>query len=134
LFEPVERQDARFGQVAQQYLQLRLAELTANGAGVKFIEKLTSHVALIVEIVGAQTSVASVDFDLCQTVRGTMAHVPANLSKLYKDKPLEKVIALASEQGKPALRPVPQGGYLRVLTAILELAVRKQLIRSNPAA
>ena len=70
LFNPVRPPDTTFGELADQFLELRLADAVANNVGKKFIDKVTAFVTLIREIIGSDTPVATVDFDMCQKARG----------------------------------------------------------------
>lgn len=133
LFNPAQPPDVTFGSLADQFLELRLADATANNVGKKFVDKVTAFVALIREIIGSDTPVASVDFDTCQKARGTVARTPSNRVKIYGDLPLAQAIERATADQRPLLSAITQQGYLRTLSDILDLAVKKRLIPSNPA-
>jgi hypothetical protein len=133
LFDPVRQPQITFGVLATQFLDWRLAEAAANDVGKKFIDKLTAHVALICEIVGPDTPVAAVDFDVCQNVRTILARTPSNRTKVFGKLPLQDAIQRAAADGHPTLSAITQQGYLRALTDTLEFAVLKRLIPSNPA-
>jgi integrase len=133
LFNPVRPPDVTFGELADQFLELRLADAVANNVGKKFIDKVTAFVVLVREIIGPDTPVAAVDFDMCQKARGIVARTPSNRVKIYGDMPLAQAIERAAADHRPVLSAVTQQGYLRTLTDILDLAAKKRLIPSNPA-
>ncbi|WP_036289979.1 site-specific integrase [Methylosinus sp. PW1] len=133
LFNPQSPKQTTFGELADQFLKLRLAEATANNVGKKFIDKVTAFVALVREIIGPDTSLHDVNFDACQNARAIVAQMPSNRVKIYGDLPLDQVIERAAADERPLLSAITQQGYLRTLTDILDLAVKKRLIPSNPA-
>jgi hypothetical protein len=122
-----------FGELADQCLDLVTEEATANGTNRKWLDKQRATLALIREIVGADTPVAAIDYDACLRVRSTLACVPVNRTKLYKGLPLDKAISRAAAAGKPVLSAATQQAYLGAFKDVLDLAARKRLIPVNPA-
>ena len=122
-----------FGELARQSLQLAEEEAAANETSRKWLDKQRATLAVICEIVGPDTAVGSIDYDACLRVRSTLAHVPANRSKLYKGLSLDDAIARAEIEGKARLSSTTQQFYLGIFKEVLDLATRKRLIATNPA-
>ena len=132
-FNPSRPPDVTFGDLAAQFLEAKLEDAAANDTGKKWRDKFEAHLALIREIIGDDTPVATVDYDMCMKARSTLSLLPANRTKIYGKAKLDYVIKRAAKEGRPMMSSITQQGYLRALTDVLDLALRKRLIPSNPA-
>jgi hypothetical protein len=133
LFDPARTAQVTFGELAHQYLEITVAEATANRTSQKWIDKVNANVALIRAIIGDKTPVHAVDYDACLRVRSMLARLPSNRTKLYPDLSLEEAAKQGAIDKKPLLSPVTQQNYLAALRDILDLAAKKRLIPVNPA-
>jgi integrase len=133
LFNPLRPPQVSFGQLADQYLHLTEEDAATNRLGRKGLDRQRATVALIREIIGDSTPVDAIDYDTCLHVRGTLARIPANRTKIYGTRPLDYAIERAAAENKPLLSPVTQQQYLAGLRDALDLAVKKRLIPVNPA-
>ena len=133
LFNPSRPPQVRFGELADQYLQLTEEDAATNRLSQKGIDRQRATLALIQEIIGDGTPVDAIDYDTCLTVRSTLARIPANRTKIYGTRPLEEAIERAAAENKPLLSPVTQQQYLAALRDVLDLAAKKRLIPVNPA-
>lgn len=133
LFDPARKPVPSFGDLAEQYVTEKLNEAEINNISRKRTDKVQANIALIREIVGAKTSVSAIDYDVCQKVRTSLARTPTNRTKLFPTLPLEKAIERAAGLGKTTLSTTTQNQYLDTFRDILQLAVAKQLLVSNPA-
>ena len=133
IFNGARPPDVPFSQLAEQRLQQVKEEAAANGTSRKWIDKQRAAMALICEIIGDATPVGAIDYDICMSVRSTLARAPTNRSKLYKKLTLNEAIARAAAQGKATMAPLTQQYYLRVFKDVLDLAAKKRLITVNPA-
>lgn len=133
VFDARQPANATFGELSDQFLAVTEEEASANGTSLKWVDKQRANVALLREMIGVEKPICSVDYDACLRVRGLLARLPANCSKLYNGLPLEQAILRAEAEAKPLLSPVTQQGYLATLREILDLAAKKRLIGVNPA-
>jgi hypothetical protein len=77
LFEPSRQPWVRFGELADQYLQLTEEDAATNRLGQKGIDRQRATMALIREIIGDGTPLNAIDYDACLRVRSTLARIPA---------------------------------------------------------
>ena len=134
LFDPDRPAEVLFGDLAKQHLAMKLEEAEANSQSTKWTEKVTSHVALIREIVGDNTPVGTIDFDASLRVRSVLAQLPANRTKIYPKLSLEKAIEQGKKDGRTPMAFITQTDYLRTFKDILDLGCLKRLLPNNPAA
>lgn len=133
LFNPSHAPAVTFGELADQLLQITKEEAELNDVSPKWVDKQKANLALVREIVGHGTPIAAINYDTCLRVRGTIARVPANRTKLYGALPLDQAIARADDDGKPLLSPITQQQYIAAFQGVLDLALKKRLIPANPA-
>ncbi|HEY6702095.1 MAG TPA: DUF6538 domain-containing protein, partial [Pseudolabrys sp.] len=100
-FDPTRRPSVTFGEVAAQYMQFKEADAAENRTGQKWLDKQHAQVDLLCEIVGNETPILKIDFDECMRIRGLIARMPANRTKIYKDLPLDEAITRADAEHKP---------------------------------
>jgi integrase len=98
------------------------------------MDRVRANAALIEEILGSGTLVGDVGWDVCRKALSTLASVPPNRTKIYRDLPLSEAIERAKAAGEPTLSHITQGQYLRTFKELLDLAVNKQLIAKNYAS
>jgi integrase len=122
------------GELAEQFLALKEEEGAALGVQRKSLDKVGANVALIREILGDTTLVRDLNWDACRRAVSMLAQVPKNRTKIYKAVSLEEAITLAKSQGNSGLSAISQDQYLATLKDMLDLAVNKELIRTNYAA
>jgi integrase len=132
-FDPTQRPSVTFGELAIQFMKFKEEDAAENRTGQKWLDKQHAQVDLLCEIVGKETPILKIDFDECMRIRGLIAHMPANRTKIYKDLPLDEAIARADAEKKPRLSAFTQERYLASLREILDLAAKKRLISVNPA-
>jgi integrase len=133
MFGPQEQTETTFGEIADQLVAIISEEARANGTSAKWIDAQRANIALLKEIVGAETPISRVDYDVCMNVRNVLGAIPANRNKLYPKLDLDRVIQLADQQGKRKLSAVTQGEYLSTFRNIMALGFKKRVIPSNPA-
>jgi integrase len=134
VFNGREQPDVTFGEVADQYLAAVKEEAKANGTSAKWVDKQTANVALLKEIIGGNVPVRTADYDVCLTVRSKLAQLPSNRLKLYPKLSIDDAIKRAAKDGKPLMSHPTQSVYLNTLRGVLDLAAKKRLIATNPAA
>ena len=133
LFGPQERSTASFGELAGQFLREEEEEAASNKVSQKSRDRTKAQVTLIRELVGDGVPVAAIDYDRCMGVRRTLAKVPTNWNKHYKGFALVDAIRRGEAEERPCLGAIVQDQNLAVFRRILDLAVRKKLLGSNPA-
>ena len=136
-FDQLFRTDAKvkmtLGELCTEYFKQYNEEAGNTGIAQKRIDTVRSHLDLLQEALGEDTPVQAIDYDRCMAFRSTLARIPSNRSKIYKNKPLNEAIALAESEGRPPLAYQTQSGYLGTLNKVLELALLKQLISVVPS-
>jgi hypothetical protein len=133
LFDPRMPPAMTVRELAEQYLELKREEGEAHRLGAKSIEKKAENLALVREILGDDTLVRDINWDACRSFLSVLAEVPSNRTKIYKGIPLQDAIARAKTDDRPGLAAITQGQYLGALKDLLDLAVNKELIRTNYA-
>ena len=131
MFSPSRLSRTNFAELAQQFIALKAEDARVNSTSLKHLDRIRAVVQLIEEIVGSSTAVAEVDYDVCLNVRSTLARVPLNRNKLFPGRDINEILRAAD--GATTLSPVSQERYLSGLRDILDLALRKGLIDTNPA-
>ena len=133
LFDPRQPAAVTVRELAEQYLELKREEGEAHKLGAKSIDKKAENLALVREILGDDTLVRDINWDACRRFLSLLAEVPSNRTKIYKGVSLQDAIARAKSDGRPGLAAITQGQYLGALKDLLDLAVNKELIRTNYA-
>ncbi len=138
LFDPAAPPPLTFAELAEQFLQIAGEEAAANGTSRKSVDRQRANVALLRQLVGDATLVGALDYDACLEVRGQLARVPANLTKLsrgesYRNLSLRAAIERGEAAGRAGLSAITQAQYLGTFRDMLDLAAKKRLIAVNPA-
>ena len=133
LFGPHERATTSFGDLATQFLREEEEEAASNGVSQKSRDRTQAQIALVRELVGDDVPVAAIDYDRCMEVRRTLTKVPTNWKKHYNGLALGDAIRRGEAEGRPCLGAITQDQNLAIFRRILDLAVRKGLLGSNPA-
>ena len=120
-------------ELAEQFLALKEEEGSAAGVQRKSLDKVRANVTLIREILGDATLVHDLNWDACRRAVSRLAQVPKNRTKIYKDFSLEEAITLSKGHVNSGLSAISQQQYLATLKEMLDLAVNKELIRTNYA-
>ena len=134
LFNPASPISATFGELAEQIMRLAEENAAINHMGEKGLDKQRASLAVIREIVGDNTPIRDVNYDVCLGVRRVLAELPANKVKFYGAMPISEAVDRSKAEGRPPMSPVTQETYLRALRDVLDLAVNKGLIPVNYAA
>ena len=133
LFDPASPPPVTVGELSEQFLAHEREEAVALKRAQKTIDTKHASLALVREILGDDTLVRDINWDVCRRFCSTLAKVPTNRTKKYKGLPLEEAIARAQDDGGSALSYITQSQYLATLKELLEMAVKKDLIRTNYA-
>jgi hypothetical protein len=131
-FDPSKPADVTFAALAQQYLQQTEEEANINRTSRKWVDKQKANIALLNEVIGANTFIRQIDYDACMRVRSVLSRLPAHRSKLYAGLSINDAIALRVAEQRPALARATQAVYLSTLREILDLALKKGLVTVNP--
>ncbi len=133
LFSPDAQVSMTFSELCDEFFAHYTDDAQGKRVSKKRIDKVKAQLGLIREILGDDTRVPDIDYDRCLSFRTTLSRIPANRTKIYKDKPLDEVIALAEAKGKPPLAYETQADHLRTLNMVLNLAYLKRLIPNVPS-
>lgn len=134
LFAPGAQESAyTFGELVDAYVAEKFADYEANGISKKRAEKVAGILDTIREIVGPGTLVRQIDDDIVQMVRHTLAEVPKNRTKIFKNHTLGEAIQRAKATKAPCLGPLSQQQYIAEFKALMVFAARKRHVSFNPA-
>lgn len=122
-----------FGTLCDQFVAELREEHRLNDVASQRTRHVEAEVALLQEIIGPATVVATIDYDVVQKVRATLTRVPIGKTKRYPDLVLADAITRAEKDGARTLASPTQAAYLTTLRNILLRAVRQKLLSSNPA-
>src|SRR6202044_451299 len=106
IFNPDTPPSLTVGELANELLDEKHEDAKINGGSKKALEKHKASLGLIVEILGQETSVSSIGYNECKSVRATLARVPTNRTKLLKGLSLAQAIESAEADGLPCLAPI----------------------------
>lgn len=134
LFDPARPKPVTVRQLADEFIALKTEEGRALGTSEKHLDKLRGNVALVCEIVGDAVLVSEINWDRCRRFLSVLAQVPSNRTKKYKGQTLDEAIEHAALDGNPILSHISQQQYLATFKELLELAVKKDLLRTNYAS
>jgi integrase len=133
LFDPAQPSPVTVSELVVEFLTWKEQEGVNQGHDQKNLDKQRANAVLIEEILGADTLVRDVKWNVCRNAVALLAQVPSNRTKKYKGMQLKEAIARAAAEGQPLLSPLTQSQYLQTLKELLELAVNKELIAKNYA-
>jgi hypothetical protein len=134
LFDPSHPPSLTVGELAKELLQEKHEDAKINGGTKKALSKHEASLALVVEILGDDKPVSTVDYDDCKLFRAKLARVPTNRTKLFRELTLDQSIERAEAEGLSRLSPITQQTYLAALRDLLDLACKKGIIKTNHAA
>ena len=123
-----------FGQLTLEYLQKYKDTAKTNERTQKAVDKVVQNVALICDLVGKETDVATIDYDTSEKIRFKLAKVPTNYKKIFKGKSLDEAISLAGESKAKLLSVKSQRQYLGAFQQLLNLAKSKKWLAELPQA
>lgn len=83
LFNPARPVTVTFGELVSMFVAEKKAEYAANGIRQKSADRLDAITGYLSELIGEATPVASIDDDLIQKARATIASTPSNRDKFY---------------------------------------------------
>ncbi len=133
-FDPSRPKPVTVRELAEEFIALKAEEAQALGTSAKHLERQHGNMSLIRDILRDETLVSDINWNVCRRFVSVLAQVPSNRTKKYKDHTLEEAIEHAAMDGNPALGFISQQQYLGTLKEFLELAVKKDLIRTNYAS
>ncbi len=133
LFDTQRAPTPSFQMLSNQYFEERKLEGELNGFNRKTLDKDEAIIKMLVEIIGAETSIADIDYDRVREVQVVISRLPSNRNKLYPGKSLAAVLKLSDANPDGRLAPQTQRSYLDVFADIMALGLKKRLLPSNPA-
>ena len=134
MFSPAAKVRMTFCELYNEFFEQYADDARGKKVSQKRINKVETQLRLIREIIGDDTPVQAIDYDRCMDFRRTLARIPSNRSKIYKNKPLDEVLILAEAAEKPCLAYETQADYLRTLGMVLNLAFLKRIIPNVPSS
>lgn len=134
LFDPEAKRAVAVGDLIVQFVSLQNEEAAARKLSEKHIEKIKAQAETVALLLGRETIVQAIDHDRCLAARSLLARLPPNRLKQYRDMRLDEVVRCAEAEKEPRrLSFITQQQYLGCLKQVLDLAVSKGLLRTNPA-
>jgi len=123
-----------FGKLAQAYWANYEKEALNHGISEKRRNDVERLITVVTELMGTETPVATINFNMALAFRDQLGRLPANHKKYYPDLALQKAIERGKKEGRPCLNQVTQQKYLSTLKAILDFGVMLGDLPANPAA
>jgi hypothetical protein len=133
LFDPTRPATVTFDELATNFLAERMEYYKLNNISTQRSEKVVAVVHYLREAVGKTTAVHAIDDDVVQQISGLVARTPTNVTKKYPGLPLAKAVEVGAKDSARTLSVITQRTYLDVFRDLLQMAVRKKLLASNPA-
>lgn len=133
-FNPDRPPEMPYSALVDIFQKEKLAGYGLNNVRQMSVDKLAMVCDVLKEIVGPTTPVRLIDDDLVHKVRLTIARLPTNRVKHYPKLSITEAIERAGKDNRARLAPLTQNGYLSIFREMLDAAVRKRLLPSNPAA
>ena len=133
LFDPQRPPAVRFAELTKDYLDERLLEGKLNNINRKTLDKDEACCRTLIEIIGPETPVSTIDYDMVRKMQVAIARLPSNRTKRYPGKSLNQILKLTEEDPESWILPLTQRKYLDIFEHIMALALKKRLIPSNPA-
>lgn len=125
--------DMKLGKLCKTYLEQYQTDAKFKGIAQKRIDKVKASLALISELLDADTLVASIDHLQCITFREQLSKVPTNVSKHYPDLSLPDAIEKGMQDGRAVLSYNTQASHLANLNSILRYAQKLGLLQTVPS-
>jgi len=123
-----------FGKLAQAYWSNYENEASNKSISKKRRNDVDRLIAVVTELIGAETPAATVNFDAALAFRDQLGSLPTNHKKLYPNLALQKAIERGKKEGRPCLNYVTQQKYLSTLKAILDFGVMRGDLQTNSAS
>lgn len=125
--------DTALSKVCDEYL-----EDYERKAKVKKIRQKRRHdmrvvANLVLEVMGDETPVQAVTRKLCREFVDTLSIMPPNRTKIFKEMPLDDVLAKVKKDGIPPMKWATQNSYLATVIKIFDFARKEGYITANPA-
>ena len=134
LFDPRRPKPITLRQLAEEFVALKAEEARAFGTSEKNLDRHKGNIVLIREIVGDEVLVREINWDACRRFLSVLAQVPSNRTKKHKGQTLQQAIEEAALDHSALLGHISQQQYLATFKELIELAVKKDLIRTNYAS
>lgn len=133
LFDPAAKPVVTVKALSEDYLAEKTESYDANKVGEQRRDKLSALLSVIVELLGPDTPIHLIDYDAVKRVRGQLAQLPKNCSKIYPGLSLIEAIARGKAERKPGLSSTTQSDYLATLRDMLQLGCLKGCVDRNYA-
>jgi Domain of unknown function (DUF6538) len=124
---------ATFAEVVREYIDFEAEKAGRNSRRPAWMEKVQSHVNVLIEYFGPETRIDRIDYTQIQRFVVALSAMPKNRTKIYGNMPLVDAIKRAKCENRSLLSAKSQRRYLDFLKNIMRLAANKRLIPNNPA-
>lgn len=133
-FDPTRAKPISTRALADAYLDEMRTEYDLNNVSQKRLDKVIAHIEALVEMIGPDTPSERIDDQVVQSVRKSLSRLPSNRTKIFPGLTIPEAIAQARIGAQKVISTTTQGQYLDEFKRLLNLAVRRKQMSSNPAA
>jgi integrase len=89
--------------------------------------------AAIVDIVGAETPIGSINRSVCRDIFGVLQKLPANARKRFPNRSLREIADSAHRAGIPPMSAANANEYMNKFSGLFNWAIKEELVDRNPA-
>ncbi|WP_320043511.1 site-specific integrase [uncultured Desulfobacter sp.] len=113
----------------------RTENITADLWKGRTLDRYTSYQNVILQVIGADTPILSVDHETVRHLKETLLKVPSGMNKKteFRDKTMPQIIEINESKGYPTLSVNTVNGYLTHLGAFFKWCVGQGHMRQNYA-
>ncbi|MEI9409158.1 site-specific integrase [Mesorhizobium salmacidum] len=122
-----------FGEITRAYLEDERTRATLNKRRRQWIAEVEARLDFLEEVVGKDTPIRSVNYDVAKRLQGILAKLPAHREKRYPGLSFQEAITKGTDDGAPLLSAASQGEYLICFRNVMSVATAKWLVQNNPA-
>lgn len=125
--------DMNFGKLCETYFEQYQTDAKYKGIAQKRIDKVQASLAVVSELVGADTQVTTIGHAKCTAFRELLSQVPTNANKHYPNLSLREAIERGKASGRQVLSYDTQAFHLATLNAVLRHAHKLALLQTVPS-
>ncbi|WP_156950795.1 site-specific integrase, partial [Terasakiella pusilla] len=105
----------------------------ARNRSQKTVMTYQSVYNVLIDIFGADKSIADIDREDCRQFMDVVRYLPANAKKRFPRKSLVEISEIARQKKMTPMAPLTINKYVNKLSAMLNWAVEEELLVHNPA-
>ena len=125
--------DISLSKTISEYLDDYERRASIKGVREKRRHDIQVGTDLVLEVMGSDTTVQSVNRKMCREFVDILSKMPPNRNKKFNKLPLDKVLLIVAKDDLEPMKKATQSSYLATLVNVLEFARLEGYIDRNPA-